>query len=309
MYRSLVIGAGGLLGQSITNELLINQPVGEVICPVVTWRERSVAESQLKVAVENWLASDNDSPKELYWCAGIGTPRGDPRYLVDEWDFLQHVLRTIESNKELNQLSSLKIFFASSAGQVYGNTGLAIATESTEPRPSDEYGHSKLRLETLLSSFAGRANCSLMIGRLSSLYGSQQNMKKRQGLVSHIAYALAHSLPVEIFTSLSTTRNYLDAVSAARVAIFQTRLAPHAGARLRNICAPFNTSVAELIALSRQIAGRRLMVKYVGGEVPDNSRIATEFPEEVGALIRTTLAEGVAGLVATARQSMATKGV
>jgi len=308
MGRSLVVGAGGLLGQSITNELMLHQPAAEMICPVVTWHERSVAESQLTVAVGRWLASDDASPKELYWCAGIGTPRSNPQYLVDEQSYLQHVLRVIESNKDADQCSDLRIFFASSAGGIYGNTALSIATESTAPQPMNEYGRAKLRLEDLLHGFAARVSSAVIIGRISSLYGSQQNLTKRQGLISHLAYALARALPIQIFTSPSTTRNYLDAASAARVAVFQTRITPHTGTRIRNICAPFNTSVAELISLSRQIAGRRLIVNYVGGETPDNSRIATEFPAEVGALTRTTLAEGLAGLVASARQSLATNG-
>jgi len=308
MGRSLVIGAGGLLGSSITNELALHQPAGEMICPVVTWREKSVAESQLTAAVGHWLASDDTSPKELYWCAGIGTPRGDSRYLVDEWNYLQHVLRAIESRRDANRRNEMRVFFASSAGGIYGHTELSIATESTEPRPIDEYGRAKLRLEDLLHGFAARVDCAVIIGRISSLYGSQANLKRRQGLISHLAYALVRALPIQIFTSPSTTRNYLDAASAARVAVFQTRLAPRTGIRLRNFCAPFNTSVAELISLSRQIAGRRLIVNYVGGETPDNSRIATEFSAEVGALTRTTLAEGLAGIVATARQSMAAKG-
>jgi UDP-glucose 4-epimerase len=308
MGRSLVVGAGGLLGQSVTNELILQKPATELICPVVTWRERSVAESQLTAAVERWLDSDDTSPRELYWCAGIGTPRSNPQHLVDEQSYLQHVLRVIEAKRDADQRSDLRIFFASSAGGIYGNTAHSIATESTAPQPMNEYGWTKLRLEDLLHDFAARVGATVIIGRISSLYGSQQNLTKRQGLISHLAYSLARALPIQIFTSPSTTRNYLDAASAARVAIFQTRNAAYTGIRLRNICAPFNSSVAELISLSRQISGRRLIVNYVGGETPDDSRIATEFPAEVGALTRTTLAEGLAGLVASARQSLAARG-
>jgi len=307
MGRSLVVGAGGLLGQSVTNELILQKPATELICPVVTWRDRRVAESQLTAAIGRWLDSDDRSPKELYWCAGIGTPRSNPQHLVDEQIYLQHVLQVIEERKDADQSSDLRIFFASSAGGIYGNTALSIATESTAPQPMNEYGRTKLRLEDLLHDFAARVGATVIIGRISSLYGSQQNLTKRQGLISHLAYSLARALPIQIFTSPSTTRNYLDAASAARVAIFQTRNAAYTGIRLRNICAPFNSSVAELISLSRQISGRRLIVNYVGGETPDNSRIATEFPAEVGALTRTTLAEGLAGLVASARQSLAAR--
>lgn len=308
MAQSLVIGSGGLLGHAVSRELVLHQQSSDVIRPVVSWREKSVALRQLTDAVSLWMTSDGSSQKQLFWCAGVGTLRGDPRRIEDELYYLQVVLRAIESLAPTTGNANIKIFFASSAGGVYGDTKLDIATETTEPKPITDYGRTKLQLEIMLRQFADLRNASVVIGRIASLYGSHQDLSKRQGLISHLANSLARSLPIQIFTSTSTTRNYLDALSAARVAVSQMQLAQTNGVTLRNICSPFNVSVSELISLCRQIAGRRVVVNYVGGTIPDNSRIGTHFSNEVESLTRTTIAEGFASLVAAARLSMANSG-
>lgn len=242
--------------------------------------------------------------KEIFWCAGVATQRSEGSEVMDEQHRLRSVIQAIRDFRSRAEIHKLRIFFASSAGGVYGDTGSRLATESEAPKPLDPYGESKLKLERLLTAFCEEFEARLTIGRLSSLYGERQNLTKAQGLLSHLAMSIASSRPLNIFTSLSSTRNYLDARTAARISVMQTRIDDPAVVRTRNICSPYNVSVAELVSLGRLLSGGGLRILQTGSAEPSNSRIATNFSDEVSAFTRSTLAEGLSSLVAHARREL-----
>lgn len=300
---SLVIGSGGLLGRSVAHHLKMSGSAESVICPTITWSDPSLATTQLQTSLRSYLTgNEHRDSMEIYWCAGIATQRTVGNETELEQHFLHQVLSVISSAISQRPVKSLRLFFASSAGGVYGDTRHSVASETNEPRPQDSYGNAKLDLELRLRQFAKDTSTSVVIGRLSSLYGRRQNMQKRQGLLSHLAVAIAKSQPIEIFTSLSSTRNYLDSDSAARIAVDQMRRLVNGEVRLRNICAPYNVSVAELLSLSKQLAGRNLRIIQTGHSQPSNSRIVTMFSSETASLTRMTMAEGLSSLVRAARR-------
>lgn len=298
--RSLVFGSGGLLGKSVNEALKVTAVRGPIIRPSISWYHSAQASEQIEASVEEFLAvGDPSEHKEIYWCAGVATQRTVGDETDQERRYIGNILAAIRSNRPP---TNLRLFFASTAGGVYGDTGTQIASETSASNPRDAYGHTKLELEAELRRFAQSTSSGLVIGRLSSLYGSQQNMQKRQGLLSHLALAIARSHPLEIFTSLSSTRNYLDSRTAAKIAVHHMRSIGLSEVRMRNICAPYNVSVAELLSLAKYLAGRSLRTIHTGSSRPDNSRIATMFPGEVTSLTRTTMAEGLASLVQAARR-------
>lgn len=267
----------------------------------VNWRETRLAEHDLLREVEAWLANTNADQFEVYWCAGRATPRSSDAANFEERHFFATFLQALRQFLSPIQSSRLTIFFSSSAGGVYGDTGLAVANEGSKPRPSDGYGTSKVSLELMLSEYAEALRCRAVIGRITSLYGTDQIPNKPQGLFAHLANAVAVGLPLELFASLSTTRNYLDVETAARITISLVRASDSRLIRTRNICAPQNVSIAELLNMARQLSGRRVLVRQVAIENAANSRIETCYPEEVAHIARATLAEGMSSLIGAAR--------
>jgi UDP-glucose 4-epimerase len=108
---------------------------------------------------------------------------------------------------------------------VYAGSVGAPFDEDSSPRPLSEYGRSKLRLEALLTQASQANGLPAVIGRLSNLYGPAQNLGKGQGLVSHLCRCVLTRVPVALFVSLDTVRDYLYAEdSGAMVADLLDRL-------------------------------------------------------------------------------------
>ena len=306
MKSSLVLGAGGLLGRSICRQLAIADPNTLIIQPKVCWSDEIQAKHHLAEAIHKWLENTGSEAWELFWCAGTATPNGRASFSSEEQRFFTYILEILGAKIQNEGTRAVAIFLASSAGGIYGDTLSSIATERSAPTPLGHYGYAKISMESALHNFAEQTGCRAIIGRLSSLYGNEQNLAKRQGLLSYLAYSLALNHTINIFTSLTTTRNYLDVDTASRIIIRHMRNNELTSITTRNICSPYNTSVAELITMSRKLSGRRLLVQLTNSDQTNNSRVATEFPDEVSSLTRTTLAEGFAKLLQSTRASLAT---
>jgi len=302
LRSSLVLGAGGLLGRAITNELLLKADSQDLVHKArVNWREPEVAELQISKLIENWLKDHPYASHELFWCAGRGGPRADHQMILQEETFFIHVLKKIEEYSQETDVRYLKIFFASSAGGIYGDTGECIATELTQPKPSGTYGLMKHRLELALQEFSKKVHCTSLIGRISSIYGPSHHLRGRQGLLGHMAFSIANNQPISLFASLSTARNYIDVESAACLAVSLLRECDESTHNVRNIASPYSPSIAELLVLARQLAGRKLLFRQERLVTTEQSRIATEFPDIASRLIRTTLAEGFSKLIRAER--------
>jgi len=306
---SLVLGAGGLLGRSICRQLAIADPNSLIHQPPICWSDENQAKLNLSDAVSKWFDATGCDTWELFWCAGKATPNSSDALASLEQHYFMQALEILGAQIQTKETRSITIFLASSAGGVYGDTSSSIATELSTPAPLGRYGNVKISMETALRGFAEQSGCRAVIGRLSSLFGSEQNLTKRQGLLSYLAYSLALNQTINIFTSLTTTRNYLDVDTASRIILRHMRDKELASVVTRNICSPHNTSVAELITLSRQLSAKRLLIRLTNADQINNSRVATEFPDEVSSLTRSTLAESFAKLLQSTRLNLANSAV
>lgn len=268
----------------------------------VNWSDIPTATSQLASQVQMWLRDDQAAHLDLYWCAGRGGPRADQSLVLEEELLFRKLLEELARSRPGTNGRSLSIFFASSAGGVYGDTGDRIANEFTTPKPLDLYGEVKIRLESLLREFVDQLDCTAFVGRISSIYGSHQRLDRPQGLLAHMAFSIANQQPIRLFASLSTARNYIDVGSVARAVVSTTTSHCKDRFRVRNICFPYSPSIGELLTLSRQLSGRRLLVQHERIVATQQSRVSTSFPEETAPLIRTTLAEGFSRLINYERQ-------
>jgi UDP-glucose 4-epimerase len=220
----------------------------------------------------NRLLTESRDSWCVYWCAGkgvVGTPVDDLgaetatlRFFLDRLGAALGELRVARTGRAMTG----QVFFASSAGGVYGGSAEHPSTEATPPRPISDYGRAKLDQEDELLNWAGPCpTVSTLVGRLSNLYGPGQHVDKPQGLISHMSRCLIFGVPVRIYVSLDTIRDYLFAEDAGRqIAAGVKRLgreAPGGGQHVTKVYSSGNeTTVAGLIGVFRQIAKRRLRV-------------------------------------------------
>jgi UDP-glucose 4-epimerase len=262
-----VVGRGGLLGSCV--ERAIGSDVWRPEHPFV-WSDPCQLRESIADAVRgfrNRLVTESRDGWCVYWCAGKGVVGTPVDHLAAETATLQFFLdRLGAAFGDPHRALTGRIFLASSAGGVYGGSTEHPSTEATPPRPISDYGRAKLSQEDMLLDWARlRPAVSTLVGRLSNLYGPGQHVDKPQGLISHMSRCLIFGVPVRIYVSLDTIRDYLFAEDAAkRIAAGVTRLGREAGGGGHHVTKVYSsgneTTVAGLIGVFRQIAKRQLRV-------------------------------------------------
>lgn len=213
MAKSLVIGAGGLLGRHVCSELARRNI--EAVQARVPWSDQDESRAALADALHRALESGGDLT--IWWCAGAGVT-ATPQTVLDA------ELNTLEGFVELvavaGRESSRRItfFYASSAGGVLAGASTPPFTEETSPRPLAPYGWAKLKAESIVSTLV-QSGVRVAIGRLANLYGEGQDLTKPQGLISQLCVAHHTARPTNIYVSLDTLRDYIYVADAARLCI------------------------------------------------------------------------------------------
>ena len=292
-----VLGRGGLLGSALARVLpeLLPQveewrPSGEGF----SWRNGDLLQDQLdraaaqfeKVAAAEWM---------ILWCAGSGGMGSTAEEMEEEFrtfrDFLDLLGRRLKGRPG-------SMLLTSSAGGIHPGPG--PVTESSPPAPESDYGRTKLREEELARAWAAaRPGVSLLIARLSNLYGPGQNLAKAQGLISHAARSVLLNRPLHVYVPLDTQRDLLFVEDAARaLARAMGRLAALDPARsvLKIFAAERSVSVAHVLSLLSRVAKRPPRV-VCGADAKAKAQPASHsFRSEVWrdlAAPRTDLASGL----------------
>lgn len=263
-----VVGRGGLLGSCVGRAIGSDAWYPEYH---FSWNDPNQLRESITDAVRsfrNRLVTESRNSWCIYWCAGKGVVGTAVEHLAAETATLRFFLDRLGAalDEPLPIVLTGQIFLASSAGGVYGGSTEHPSTEATPPRPISDYGRAKLIQENMLLDWARpRPTVSTLVGRFSNLYGPGQHVDKPQGLISHMSRCLIFGVPVHIYVSLDTIRDYLFAEDAARrIVAGMTRLsreAPSGGQHVTKVYGSENeTTVAGLIGVFRQIAKRQLRV-------------------------------------------------
>ena len=216
--RIWVIGRGGLLGQSVEAQC---HSLGHLYQPkeAFNWKVTLQIYQQLKASCHEFFHLSQNEPWVIFWCAGRGTLASTDAQMEIENQTFTSFLGHIESTcpPESRRLGTL--FYASSAGGIYAGSKDFPLTEQTKPAPLTPYGKSKLYQENRLRNFSHRLEIRYLIGRISNIYGTRQDLKKNQGLISAICYSVLKRQPLNIFVPLETSRNYIFVCDAARIIV------------------------------------------------------------------------------------------
>ncbi|MFM7492943.1 MAG: hypothetical protein ACKO2A_03425, partial [Acidimicrobiaceae bacterium] len=131
--KSWVIGRGGLLGRSGEQRLA---SFAEVFVPSQKFEGNASARvtSQLATECQSFFSTVGDGNWTIYWCAGRGTLNSKPDQMQLENEVFKNILQVIESSLPPAAKQKGTIFFASSAGAVYGGSKNPPFTELTQPK-------------------------------------------------------------------------------------------------------------------------------------------------------------------------------
>lgn len=212
-----VVGAGGLLGRAVTQE--VGRRGDEVLTlDGVPWADPDAALAALSQGALDLVgrARSTHTGWRVVWSAGSGVTGTSEATLVQEVELLRGFLDALGRSADGVPGS---VFLASSAGGLYAGSPEPPYTESHPTVPISPYGHAKVRAEDAVRRFGETFGVRVLIGRIANLYGPGQNLAKPQGLISHLCRASLSGQPVSIYVSLDTVRDYLFVQDCAAMVI------------------------------------------------------------------------------------------
>lgn len=312
--RTLVVGAGGLLGQQV-----MRHAPGAVAVSDVPWDERDRAKAVLRQQVREM----GPEPWNVAWCAGPGVVATPAAQIEQERELFAEFLADLANLADLTEAAGRPgrgaVFFASSAGGVYADSAGPPFTEASTPRPRTPYGIAKLAMEADLRAFAEQTGTPVLIGRIANLYGPGQNLAKPQGLVSQICLTHLSGQPLSLYVPMDTRRDYLYVEDCARmVAAGLAELRERAAAQdeplvvTKILASGRTTTVGGLLGESTRLFRRRPRVVLgaspaVRAQVLDLSLRSTEWAA-LDRLARTPLPVGIARTAADVAQRLRLRG-
>lgn len=258
-----VIGARGLLGGAVVQAL--GRHPGWTLFPAdpLPWSsDDALAAAATRVASELVrTASGSDAGWAVVWAAGAAVTSSPSAALDRELHQFTLVLDAIgdEARRHASAPAG-SVFYASSAGGVYGGSANPPFDEATVPVPISGYGRFKLDAEQALFQFSEASGVSVIAGRIANLYGPGQKLAKMQGIISHLAKAQFSPTPASIFVPLETTRDYIfvsdcadlildtvDRLAAVTVAEGTTRV-------IKNLASGQAVTISNLLGQFRSLA-------------------------------------------------------
>ncbi|MDM0017555.1 NAD-dependent epimerase/dehydratase family protein [Variovorax saccharolyticus] len=253
-----VLGSRGLLGSALSTTLLHDGV--DVFAPQepFSWRDESHLQSQVQAAVRAFSSEAQEAGGwEIYWAAGVGTMGSPEEVLTAETRAMTLFLEFFKSDASLMAVPGA-IVFSSSAGAIYAASPEEIITEKTAVAPNNPYAYTKLKQEELLRVFAMECkNVSVLVARISTLYGVGQATGKSQGLLTNIARNIVRNRPTQIYVPLDTIRDYISAPDAAATIVGTLRMPERREKYLIKIIASERpTSIAEIVSIFKQISRR-----------------------------------------------------
>ncbi|TFC72412.1 NAD-dependent epimerase/dehydratase family protein [Cryobacterium sp. TMS1-20-1] len=259
-----VIGARGMLGRATTRQLESGSNWLRIEQPSLPWNDDSLLEQAAERGMRELLhqASTVGGGWAVFWAAGTVVTSSPAEAMTEELRQFRVVLSAIERSVKGHPLARRGcIFFASSAGGVYGGSANPPFTELTMPVPISPYGHFKLHGEAILEEFSRRSGVSSLSGRISNLYGPGQRLDKMQGLISHVARAQYTGPPTSIYVPLDTLRDYIFVTDCAALIADSTLRALEVTAKRGTIQATKNLISGRAVTISSLLGYFRVLSK------------------------------------------------
>lgn len=207
-------------------------------------------------------ATESGSRWSVIWVAGAAVTSTPPAAIAQELHQFQLVLDAIRSETEsAGAAQSGSMFYASSAGGVYGGSVHPPFDETARPVPISGYGRFKLDAEKRLFEFSSASGISVVAGRIANLYGPGQKLGKMQGLISHLAKAQFSPTPASIFVPLDTIRDYIFVSDCAELLLDTVERLMEASAESGRTAMIKNLATGQAVTISNLLGHFRNLAK------------------------------------------------
>jgi UDP-glucose 4-epimerase len=279
--RLLVVGHG-LLGKAV-----LRCAAAHDIHPVepIAWEEPAQARRQLDDLATSFGESI-DGPWRLAWCAGAGVVGTSDAQFADEQSYLETFLHALGSLGPA-KLTDGAVFFASSAGGVYGAGSSGWISEATSESPVSAYGESKLAQERMIAEWSAATGVPALIGRISNLYGPGQNLAKPQGFISQLLRSMLAKQPFQLRASGDTERDFLHVDDAAARICAWLDMAGETGVTCKLITAGRSHTLPRVANVARSVTRIQPKVVYAAkvgtAAQPHHLRFATNIRPDIDA--------------------------
>jgi len=306
--KALVTGAAGFVGSHLSSALLDAGVEVTGVDMFTDYYERDRKESNLTELrgrpgfqlVEADLAELDLDPllvgvDQVFHLAGQPGVRASwgsdfPVYVRQNVTVTQRVLEACR------RVDRIKVVYASSSS-VYGDAEAYPTAEILRPQPVSPYGVTKLAAEHLCEVYRRSFGLSVVSLRLFTVYGPRQ---RPDMAFSRLVRAAVRGEPFEVYGDGRQTRDFTfvdDVVRAMRDA---------AGSRwsgVANIGGGSRTSLNDVLAIVADLCGDlRLVYRQAArGDVRDTAADTSVAAAAFGYAARTSLAEGLAAMVASER--------
>jgi len=177
--RVWVIGAGGLLGRSVVAAVKRRTDWRVLDVAPLPWNHPHRMAESAAAGFRALLGKSARTglPRAVVWAAGSVVTTSQQSLIDTELDQLGAALRAMGSQLRPKAPRGL-VFYASSAGGIYGGSSNPLFTEDSAVAPISPYGNFKLAAEQLVAEFASAHQMSSLVARIANLYGPGQKLDK-----------------------------------------------------------------------------------------------------------------------------------
>ncbi|KRC60479.1 hypothetical protein ASE14_05530 [Agromyces sp. Root81] len=254
-----MIGARGLLGSAISTAARRRHSWKVLDAEPLPWGGDRLEAAVGREASRLFEAAAGPGDRwVIVWAAGVAVTSSPQSAFDHELAEFQLVVDTIAATIRVSAAERRgTIFFASSAGGIYGGSERPPFDEHTTPAPISPYGRFKLAGETVLRRLADELAITVVLGRIANLYGPGQRLDKMQGLISHLARAQYSPQPASIYVSLDTMRDYIFAKDCGELicdVIARSFEEPEPMTVVKNISSGQAVTIADLLGYFRILA-------------------------------------------------------
>lgn len=250
----VVLGGGGLLGSGFRTALARRaMPVVRVSPP---WGEpHRVAD-----ALASGLPPLLEQAHTLIWAAGVGHVGAGSEAMAAETAGVEGLCAAVEALPP-ERRARVRVLFASSAGALFAGAGSQLVDERTPPSPTGPYGRTKLAQEQTLRELADSTGCTVVLARISNVYGLADGRVTPRGLVGTAVRAVRLRQPMTVYVDPDNRRDYVFSADAAAQALQALAVAPR-GASAALVRDGTTRTVAEVLAVVGAVARRRVPAVY-----------------------------------------------
>ena len=125
------------------------------------------------------------------------------------FDLLSNLPASVGLLQDAAACGAKKVLFVSSGGTVYGPAQNLPINEEYPTEPISPYGITKLAIEKYARMFSRTSGLHVVVARPANAYGESQRPGTGQGFIAAAVHAALNSVPLEVFGTAGTIRDYI----------------------------------------------------------------------------------------------------